>query len=117
MTVPGIDESRHHNSCDQRRHITRHSKRHGDDIVTKGYTEILQRGQGYLSPPLSILIAGKSQAALGMLDLAQGLGWAGTLPLLPNRGATPHPILAALTEWWTIIAPIGAVILFVLADS
>jgi hypothetical protein len=34
-----------------------------------------------------------------------------------ESGATPHPILAALTEWWTIIAPIGAVILFVLADS
>jgi hypothetical protein len=93
LTVTGIDDSRHHNSCDQRRHITRHSKRHGDDIVTKGYTEILQRGQGYLSPPLSILIAGKNQAALGMLDLAQGLGWAGTLPLLPNRGR--H-----LTRFW-----------------
>jgi hypothetical protein len=59
LTVTGIDEGRHHNSCDQRRDITRHSKRHGDDIVTKGYTEILKRGQGYLSPPLSILSPGK----------------------------------------------------------
>jgi hypothetical protein len=28
-----------------------------------------------------------------MLDLAQGLGWAGTLPLLPNQGR--H-----LTRFW-----------------
>ena len=43
------------------------------------------------------------------------MAWHATIAA--ESGATPHPILAALTEWWTIIAPIGAVILFVLADS
>jgi hypothetical protein len=43
------------------------------------------------------------------------MGWHATTAA--ESGTTPHPILTALTEWWAIIAPIGAVILFVLADA